>query len=497
MADNTPVVVSEQSGQAQSIGPVQRNSAFTLDPRRLLAELVPIGDLVICIVTAVVVHQLYNWYVLGYFPAPTTGIVVGATIGILTVVFGFDRNLYTFQHLIQTAPQLRQLLRIWLNVAFATIALAFLLKASADLSRGAMILTFGLGFVGLVGYRQLIRACVFAYGRANDSLQSRIAVVGATGSANDFVRQIERTAEQKRDLVKIVGIYDDRSKSRSEALGFSVVGTTDDLLEDAKNNRIDQIVIALPWMAVERLESIAEKLSVVPVPVRLCPEGIAYSWSTRGVDTLGNVDLLDVRSRSIDGLSGALKFCFDRIGSAILILLSLPIFALIALAIKLDSKGPVIFRQRRHGFNHQSFYVWKFRTMTVLEDGDEIRQASKDDKRVTRVGAFLRRTSLDELPQLYNVLIGEMSLVGPRPHALAHNDKYSKMLRGYARRHNVIPGITGLAQVKGFRGETDTLDKMEKRLEYDLAYIDQWSLWLDIKILFQTVGALIFPKNSY
>lgn len=495
MSNESPVVLARQKADSEALYRATGNRALTLDPRRLLAELVPLGDLVICILTSVLVHQIYNFYALGYFPDLTQGLVVGCVLGVLTIIFGFDRNLYTFQHLIQS--QVKDLIRVWLNVAFATITLAFLFKTSADLSRAAVILTFSIGFVGLVGYRQFIRFLVFYFGQTNDALQSRIAVVGATQSARDFIGQVLQVNDEKKDLLKLIGIYDDRAKMRTDELEFKISGTLDDLLEHAKNGRIDQIVVALPWMAVDRLEQIVEKLSIVPVPVRLCPEGIAYSWNTLSSDRLGNVETIDVRSRSIDGVEGALKFVMDRVGAACLILMLMPVFLLIALAIKMDTKGPVFFRQRRHGFNHESFQVWKFRSMSVMEDGDEIKQASKNDDRITRVGKFLRKTSLDELPQLYNVLIGNMSLVGPRPHALAHNDKYSKMLRGYARRHNVIPGITGLAQVKGFRGETDTLDKMEKRLQYDLEYIDNWSLVLDIKILFRTVGALCFPKNSY
>lgn len=497
MSDKSHMISAKPSGRTDRFLEGGSSRTFTLDPRRLLAEVVPIGDMIVCTLVSVIVHQFYSFWVFGYFPDVANGAVIGLVIGMLTMLFGFDRKIYTFQHIIQLNSQLKNLSRVWLNVVFATIAIAFLLKISNDLSRGSMILTFSLGFAALLGYRAALRAFVLTYGRSHDSFQSRIALVGATSSASKFVDQMHKAVADKNDLVQLVGVYDDRAKARSEALNFDIAGSTDDLLDDAKNGRIDQIVIALPWLAVDRLEQIADKLSNVPVPVRLCPEGIAYSWNTRDVERLGDIDMVDVSSRSIDGLSGAMKFIIDRVGSAILLLLASPVLAAVALAIKMDSQGPVIFRQRRHGFNHKSFYVWKFRTMTVMEDGDVVNQASKDDKRVTRVGAILRKTSLDELPQLYNVLIGEMSLVGPRPHALAHNDKYSQMLRGYARRHNVIPGITGLAQAKGFRGETDTLDKMEKRLEYDLQYIDNWSLLLDIKILVQTVGALLFPKNSY
>jgi putative colanic acid biosynthesis UDP-glucose lipid carrier transferase len=182
-------------------------------------------------------------------------------------------------------------------------------------------------------------------------------------------------------------------------------------------------------------------------------------------------------------------------GSALVVLM--PLFVLVAIAIKLDSRGPVFFRQRRHGFNHRVIRVFKFRTMTVLEDGDVIRQAAQSDQRVTTVGRFLRRTSIDELPQLINVLRGEMSLVGPRPHALAHNEYYRDLVEHYSARHRVRPGITGWAQVHGYRGETRSSDHMRNRIQYDLHYIDNWSLLLDLKIMFKTLGSVFSSKNAY
>ncbi|MEL7029835.1 MAG: exopolysaccharide biosynthesis polyprenyl glycosylphosphotransferase, partial [Pseudomonadota bacterium] len=183
--------------------------------------------------------------------------------------------------------------------------------------------------------------------------------------------------------------------------------------------------------------------------------------------------------------------------SGLALLFLSPLLLLIAIAVKLDSRGPVFFRQRRHGFNHNVFYIYKFRTMTVQDDGDVVKQATKDDDRVTRLGRFLRRSSLDELPQLINVLCGDMSLVGPRPHALAHNNQYAQLIEDYSGRHKMKPGITGWAQVRGFRGEIDSEDKLTERVRHDLYYVEHWSLWFDFKILFLTVFAVLFPKNAY
>jgi exopolysaccharide biosynthesis polyprenyl glycosylphosphotransferase len=191
------------------------------------------------------------------------------------------------------------------------------------------------------------------------------------------------------------------------------------------------------------------------------------------------------------------KRCFDVIVGSLLLAVALPLFLIVGLLIKLDSRGPVFFRQRRHGFNQGEFRIFKFRTMTTLDDGEKIRQATRNDKRITRVGRFLRRTNLDELPQLFNVLAGQMSLVGPRPHALAHNNEFEEKIRLYAKRHNVKPGITGWSQVNGFRGETDSLEKMQKRVDYDAFYIDNWSLTFDIVIMFSTIFSVNSYKNAY
>jgi putative colanic acid biosynthesis UDP-glucose lipid carrier transferase len=207
--------------------------------------------------------------------------------------------------------------------------------------------------------------------------------------------------------------------------------------------------------------------------------------------------VLELESRPLEGWGTIVKVLEDRIIGSLALVVLMPVLFLIALAIKIESRGPILFKQRRHGFNHNVFTVYKFRTMNVVEDGPNVVQAMRNDPRITRVGRFLRKTSLDELPQLFNVLKGDMSLVGPRPHALAHNEYYSSVLASYAIRHKVKPGMTGWAQINGFRGETDTPEKMRQRLEHDLYYIENWSLWLDLKILFATPFFGLVGKNAY
>jgi exopolysaccharide biosynthesis polyprenyl glycosylphosphotransferase len=253
----------------------------------------------------------------------------------------------------------------------------------------------------------------------------------------------------------------------------------------------------MPWSEEHRIRALVESLATVPAGIHLAPDARG-SWTHPLLPSrVGSLCTMRLSRAPLTLRDRVLKRTFDLAVGTLLLAVCLPIFAVIGLCIKLDSKGPVFFRQRRHGFNQSEFRIFKFRTMSTLDDGAVVQQATRDDARITRVGRFLRRTNIDELPQLLNVLAGQMSLVGPRPHALAHNNEYGEKIRLYARRHNVKPGITGLSQVKGFRGETDSIDKMLKRVENDLLYIDNWSIFLDIKIMFLTVFSRKSFQNAY
>jgi Undecaprenyl-phosphate glucose phosphotransferase len=259
-----------------------------------------------------------------------------------------------------------------------------------------------------------------------------------------------------------------------------------------RSHNIDEVIVTAayrsPW-----LKTLAEDLAVSPATVHLVPD-VSASWVHELTPArLGRLTTLKILHAPLSLRDQVAKRSMDIILSTLFTVLALPIFLIIALAIKLDSRGPVLFRQRRNGFNQDEFKILKFRTMMTLEDGLQFRQATRNDGRITRVGAFLRRTNLDELPQLLNVLLGHMSLVGPRPHAIAHNGAFEKKIQLYAKRHNVKPGITGWSQINGYRGETETLAKMEKRVEYDIYYIDHWSVFFDLYIIIKT----LFSKKSY
>jgi putative colanic acid biosynthesis UDP-glucose lipid carrier transferase len=281
---------------------------------------------------------------------------------------------------------------------------------------------------------------------------------------------------------------------------FDCAGLTEQLrpfIKEAQERHVDGVVIALPSSMGLELEKIMQQVQMLPVDVQVFPDFGGASISARHIQRIGDASVITTVSKPISEWGAFLKMIEDYVIGAICLVLALPAMAVIAVAIKLDSEGPVFFRQRRHGYNHRVIEVLKFRTMRVLEDGDSVRQATKNDSRVTRVGAFLRRTSLDELPQFWNVIRGEMSVVGPRPHAIAHNTYYGKLIEKYANRHRVKPGITGWAQVHGFRGETSDPDMMSKRVGYDLEYIENWSIWLDLKIVIMTPFFGVFRRSAY
>ncbi|MFM5023038.1 undecaprenyl-phosphate glucose phosphotransferase [Aeromonas rivipollensis] len=299
--------------------------------------------------------------------------------------------------------------------------------------------------------------------------------------------------------INVLGFYDDKKAGiiDVENFNFPVLGKLEQLINDAKDGSIDRIYITLPMRYEKRIHELVTALSDTTCSVLLVPDVFTFNLLHSRASELNGIPLISIFDTPMLGASAFIKRVEDIILASLILILISPLLFVLALAVKLTSKGPVIFKQRRYGIDGKPIAVWKFRSMTVTEDGEQITQATKDDSRLTPIGAFIRGTSLDELPQFINVLAGDMSIVGPRPHAIAHNEQYRKLILGYMLRHKVKPGITGLAQVNGWRGETDTLDKMEKRIEYDLEYIRSWSLWLDLKIVFFTIFKGFVNRNAY
>src|SRR5206468_8410947 len=281
---------------------------------------------------------------------------------------------------------------------------------------------------------------------------------------------------------------DDRSAERlGDVEPHEVLGSLGELADYVKTHRVDLIYLTLPMASQPRILNLLEELPDTTASIYFAPDIFLFDLIQARMDAIGGVPVVAVCETPFYGLSGLIKRASDIVLASAALVLILPVMLAIATGIKLTSPGPVLFTQRRYGLDGREIIIYKFRTMTVIEDGGVVRQATRDDNRVTRFGAFLRKYSLDELPQFVNVLQGRMSVVGPRPHAVAHNEMYRKLIRGYMIRHKVKPGITGLAQVNGLRGETDTVDKMKARIDYDLAYLRNWSLAPDLKIMLKTV----------
>ncbi len=328
----------------------------------------------------------------------------------------------------------------------------------------------------------------------------RVAIAGF----NDLGRQTAANIQSDPSLgLSLVGFYDDRDESRQTpdevkpVADLELIGNLEQLVQRARQGQIDTVLITLPMRAEERIRFLLDKLSDSTVSVYIVPDFFVFELLHSRWTNMGGLPAVSVFENPLFGVDGVVKRIADlAIATAGLIAISIPML-LIAIAVKLSSPGPVFFRQKRYGLDGHEILVWKFRSMQTCDNGPVVRQATKDDPRITRVGAILRKTSLDELPQLFNVIEGTMSLVGPRPHASAHNEQYRSLIPGYMLRHKVKPGITGLAQVNGCRGETETIDKMERRIQWDHSYIRNWSVWLDLKILIKTVLVVWKQGEAY
>jgi putative colanic acid biosysnthesis UDP-glucose lipid carrier transferase len=322
--------------------------------------------------------------------------------------------------------------------------------------------------------------------------------VAVIAGANDLGRRLAERLQDPMLGIRFVGYFDDRGTGRLRDLPAAQnLGDLSRLADYARSKRVDVIYIALPMASQPRILKLLEDLRDTTASIYFVPDIFVSDLIQARVDSLGGLPVVAVCETPFYGFNGLAKRVSDILLSAVILALISPLLVAIAIGVKMSSPGPILFKQRRYGLDGQKITVYKFRSMTVAEDGDVVRQATRNDARITKFGAFLRRTSLDELPQFINVLQGRMSVVGPRPHAVAHNELYRKLIRGYMIRHKVKPGITGFAQVNGLRGETDTVDKMKARIDYDLAYLRNWSLVLDLQIILKTVVVVLQKDNAY
>lgn len=420
----------------------------------------------------------------------------GSLLAVILLEFG---DLYQMTALLRPARTVGRVLLVW-SSAFAVLALTgFFLKISSDFSRIWFGAWFVTGFVLLFGLRLILSRMIRRWAR-NGRMERRAVIVGGGKAAEALIRSVEH---QPDNDIRICGIFDDRDDRRSPPVvaGYPKLGNIAELIEFARIARIDMLIVALPLTAESRVLALLKKLWVLPVDVRLSAHNNHLRFRPRTYSYIGSVPMLDIFDKPINDWDSVAKRAFDIVFSLVGIALFSPVMLATAIAIKLDSKGPVLFRQKRHGFNNEEIEVFKFRSMYVEHTDPTAKKAvTKDDPRVTRVGRFIRKTSIDELPQFFNALFGTLSLVGPRPHAVyaqTHNRLYTEVVDGYFARHRVKPGVTGWAQISGWRGEMDTDEKIKKRTEFDLHYIENWSLWFDLKIMLLTPIRLLNTENAY
>lgn len=383
----------------------------------------------------------------------------------------------------------------WLGMLLIGLGFLFITKTTDDYSR-ATLTSAALGSLGLLlGWRALFRLFLSMV-RAEGINTRSVGVIGLTPTGQRLISEIQDHSEIG---YKLKAVYDDRTIDRipqNENLDL-LRGDIELAIKTARKGALDVLFIAIPLKAEDRIKDILKRLGDTTVEVHLVPDFFMFNLLHARMKHIGSIQTVSVYDTPMKGAATAVKRLEDILLSLmILTLIAIPM-VLIAIGVKLSSPGPVIFKQFRYGMDGKKIKVWKFRSMTVTENSNKVVQARKGDARVTPFGAFIRKTSLDELPQFINVLQGQMSVVGPRPHAVAHNEQYRKIVAYYMLRHKMKPGITGWAQINGWRGETDTLDKMKMRIQYDLEYIRHWSIWMDVKIVFLTLFKGFVGKNVY
>jgi Undecaprenyl-phosphate glucose phosphotransferase len=433
--------------------------------------------------TASIGYHLAVYQNLGSFPLTVELAVFIASIFCFTNML--QRRYRLTRHL-TSKGQMIEAFNVWNVTMVAFIAIVFLAKVGDNYSRGVIILTYLAGIPLIALARWWVVKIVSIASKTGRLAAQRVLLLGREAEMTSFMARHQpwNTGLMIQDMVILRQPRTDMTGPEREAL---LAEDLTQAVHNARRSRPDGIYLAVPWSERDIIERCIDAFMNLPVSISLAPEQVLDRFNNPRIIRIGAIASLEVTPPPLSAPDRVIKRLFDLLGAATLLVLLLPVFALVAIAIKYDSKGPVFFMQRRFGFNQEEFRIFKFRTMSTLEDGDVIRQATRNDPRITRFGAWLRRYNIDELPQLINVLRGQMSLVGPRPHAVAHDREYGGKISLYARRHNVKPGITGWAQVHGLRGETDTDDKMANRVTYDLWYIDNWNLWLDVAILLRTV----------
>lgn len=501
-SDSGNQVTAEIAAPPRALNPALAEIASRGSPSKayspiVLAGLVRLIEFSMLLLAGVVIHE---WHVAPVWGRSLEYYAVMPAMALFAVVAIQAMGLYTTASFRTPVRDGLKLTAGWTLVFVVALAAMFFLKLEGTFSRVWLLSWYASGLALLACERFALAVLVRALTHQG-KLDRRTVIVGGGALADPVLRQL---AEQDDGDLRILGVFDDRADDRSPDVvaGYPKLGSVDDLVEFARHARLDLVIFTLPISAETRLLQMLRKLWVLPVDIRLAAHTNKLRFRPRSYSYIGNVPVMDVLDKPIADWDVIIKAAFDKIFGAFCLIALSPIMALVALAVKLDSRGPVLFKQVRYGFNNEKIEIYKFRSMYVDQlDAGASRLVTKGDPRVTRVGRFIRKTSLDELPQLFNVVFkGNLSLVGPRPHAMharAADHLYDDVVDGYFARHRVKPGITGWAQINGWRGETDTPEKIQKRVEHDLYYIENWSILLDVYILALTPFALLKAENAY
>jgi len=475
-----------------------RIAAQPVEPTYSGAVIVGVAQVIEALLLATLGYAIYETYVGGledtfYLPVILLSVVTA------NILFNVART-HRIPAYRTFVSQTGRVLAAWSIVMVLLSVGAFFLKASDLVSRVWLVSWYAGGAVSLVVFRLSLRALVMQWTREG-KLKRRTVIVGGGKDAEALIESIRRGADSD---INLFGLFDDRVDDRSPEVvaGCPKLGKVADLIEFARRTRVDLVIVSMPLSAETRVLQMLRQLWVLPVDIRLSAHMSKLRFTSRAYSYVGSVPVFDMADRPITDWNLVFKWLFDKVVALTALIVFSPVMLATAIAIKLESKGPVFFRQKRHGFNNELIEIYKFRSMyTDRLDAGAAKLVTKDDPRVTKVGRFIRKTSIDELPQLINVLKGELSIVGPRPHALqakAANTLYYEAVDGYFARHKVKPGMTGWAQINGWRGETDTIDKIMQRVNHDLYYIENWSILLDLYIVVMTpVSLLSRSENAY
>lgn len=459
-----------------------------------IGALMAVCDTFIILACSIAAGAIYQYFIIEDVSNISSQLGIGVVASVSYALIAWLMGLYDTRTLLKARRDYGQMLLAWLLVISLIVLLLFLFKLSAQISRGSVICFVVSAIVLLVSWRKTAKRILrFAF-EIGAVTGPKVVLVGTRNELASLRPDALLESFGLREVDRVVLPFHDAQNPVIPDLQTDAINQ---VIHQSREVAASEIVLALPWGDRTHIEFVREQLRVLPLPVRLLPDQQVRSmWLGLNANAAGHI-LFDLQRAPLNRGELAIKRLFDVVVASTMLILLFPLLLATGLAIKLDSSGPLIFRQRRRGFNGRDFVIHKFRTMRVLEDGDVIRQASKSDARVTRLGRLLRRSSIDELPQLINVLKGDMSIVGPRPHALAHDREYGALIGNYAFRHHVKPGITGWAQVSGFRGETSHIDLMQKRVELDIWYINHWSVLLDLEILARTVFEVGRATKAY